>query len=99
MVSSLPLEITTGTFEEEIKIFDFSHYPHPAKDKGVVRFFYNNVNGLEINAAINARITNIKGKKKIRYNKTKGNIYKNRGTIKSITYVVGKCNYFGVTLH
>ena len=50
--------------DNELKIFDFSHYPVPAKTAGVVRIFYNNINGLEINAAINARVTNYREKKK-----------------------------------
>ena len=48
--------------EQELKIFDFSHYPLPAKDSGVLRIFYNNVNGLEIKNTINAQIINSKRK-------------------------------------
>ncbi len=42
--------------DDELKIFDFSHYPVPMKVTNITRFFYNNVNGLEINAAVEAVI-------------------------------------------
>ena len=49
----------------ELKVFDFSHYPLPKKDKDCIQMFYNNINGLEINEAI-ASIVN---KKKIKKQK------------------------------
>ena len=67
MIDSWSVKKTTEKMEsldEELRIYDFSHYPLPVKEKGLVRIFYNNVNGLEINAAINVRITNNKGKKR-----------------------------------
>ena len=50
--------------DDELKIFDFSHYPLPTKDTKIMRCFYNNVNGLEINAAIEAKVNNTKSRSK-----------------------------------
>ena len=57
-------EPRTESLDEELKLYDFSHYPLPAKDKGVVQLFYNNINGIEINAAISAKVNNNKEKKR-----------------------------------
>ena len=62
--------------EQELKIFDFSFYPLPEKESGVLRIFYNNVNGLEINNAINARITNSWEKKNTQYSNQMKHIQK-----------------------
>ena len=50
--------------DEELKIFDFSHYPMPSKSSNTLRIFYNNVNGLEINVAIEALINKAKTRTK-----------------------------------
>ena len=70
--------------DNELKIFDFSHYPVPAKTAGVVRIFYNNINGLEINAAINARVTNYREKKKHKIIKDKETYTKIESLIKQM---------------
>ena len=51
--------------DEEFKIYDFSHYSLPVKAVSIGCIFYNNVNGLEINAAINTRVTNERDQKKL----------------------------------
>ena len=53
--------------DKELAVFDFSHYPLPLKSPGVVRIFYNNINGLEINSAITAVVNNKKQKHKHEY--------------------------------
>ena len=49
--------------DEELMLFDFSHYPLPGKEKNIIRIFYNNINGLEINSAVEAVANNAKQKK------------------------------------
>ena len=50
--------------DEELRIFDFSHHPVPNKRKNIIRCFYNNVNGLEINAAVESIVNGAKQKEK-----------------------------------
>ena len=52
----------TSDIDEELKLFDYSNYPVPAKDTNITRIYYNNINGLEINAAIEAVANNTKQK-------------------------------------
>ena len=51
--------------DTELQLFDFTHYPVPGKTNNIARLFYNNVNGLEINSAIEATVNHTKTKKKI----------------------------------
>jgi len=44
--------------EDELKLLDFSHYPLPKKEKNTLRLFYNNINGLEINVAVETILNN-----------------------------------------
>ena len=44
--------------DAELKLFDFSHYPIPTNESNTLRLFYNNVNGLEINVAIQSILNN-----------------------------------------
>ena len=57
--------ITEQEVDEELRLFDFSHYPVPTKDKNIIRVFYNNINGLEINLAIEAVANNTRQHKKL----------------------------------
>lgn len=50
--------------DSELSVFDFSHYPLPRKEGKKLRIFYNNINGLEINATIQTVINNKKTKHK-----------------------------------
>ena len=50
--------------EDELKLLDFSHYPLPKKEKNTLRLFYNNINGLEINVAVETILNNKKVKRK-----------------------------------
>ena len=50
--------------DPELQIFDFSHYPLPCRTQNTLRIFYNNVNGLEINKAIDTMIQQNKIKHK-----------------------------------
>ena len=43
---------------DELQIYDYSHYPVPIKDSKTIRIFYNNVNGLQINGAIESIVNN-----------------------------------------
>ena len=45
-------------YEEQLKVFDFSNHPLPLKGKNNIRIFYKNINGLEINSAVEAMINN-----------------------------------------
>ena len=45
-------EYVDRSINEELRLFDFTHYPVPGKETNTTRIFYNNINGLEINAAI-----------------------------------------------
>ena len=56
-------EVDTGG-DKELEVFDFSNYPLPKKTQKVLRIFYNNVNGLEINSAIATVLNNKKEKQK-----------------------------------
>ena len=58
------LNIDTRDLEEELKIFDFSHFPLPKRNDDTLRVFYNNINGLEINEAIDTVIKRSKIKQK-----------------------------------
>ena len=53
--------------DNELAIFDFSHYPLPLKATNSIRVFYNNINGLEINSAIAAVVNNKEQKNKHEY--------------------------------
>ena len=55
---------TSGDIDTELKIFDFSHYPLPKRDRQTLRMFYNNVNGLEINEAIDTVVNTAVTKRK-----------------------------------
>ena len=57
-------ESTDGNMDTELKIFDFSHYPLPKRDRQTLRIFYNNVNGLEINEAIDTVVNKAITKRK-----------------------------------
>jgi len=48
--------------DEALKVFDFSNYPLPKTTRDTFRIFYNNVNGLEINKAVDTVINNRKKK-------------------------------------
>ena len=50
--------------DTELGIFDFSNYPLPKKTKNTLRLFYNNINGVEINAAIQTVVNNKQLKQK-----------------------------------
>ena len=76
---------------KELKIFDFSHYLLPAKERGVVRLFYNNVNRLEINGAINARIAS--GREK-----TKHKILKHNKTYTKVEALIKQVGTWGVNI-
>ena len=51
-------QISDRGLDEDLKLFDFTHYPVPVTTKNEIRLFYNNVNGLEINTAIEAVVNN-----------------------------------------
>ena len=50
--------------DTELQVFDFSNYPLPNKTDNILRIFYNNINGLEINTAIQTVVNNKKTKQK-----------------------------------
>ena len=58
---------TRSQLNNELEVFDFSHYPLPLKSTGTIRIFYNNINGLEINTAVAAVVNNKKKKNKHEY--------------------------------
>ena len=62
--SKATIQTRDELIDDELRIFDFSHYPVPTKRKNFIRFFYNNVNGLEINAAVESIINGVKQKEK-----------------------------------
>ncbi len=53
--------------DEELQIFDFTHFPLPNREGSSLRIFYNNINGLEINSAIASSINNRKQKVRKQY--------------------------------
>ena len=77
-------EKITESLDDELKLYDFSYYPLPAKEKGVARIFYNNINGLEINAAISAKVNNNKEKKRYGLLKEKETYMKVEALIKQL---------------
>ncbi len=52
--------------EDSLELFDFT-YPLPEKQEGILRVFYNNCNGLEINRTIGEFIKQKKEKKQYNY--------------------------------
>ena len=74
----------TQDLDEELRLFDFSHYPLPGKEKKTIRIFYNNINGVEINSAIEAVANNVKQKKTHEFVKDLDNFTKLEAFIKQI---------------
>ena len=70
--------------DTELQIFDFSNYPLPKKTNAVVRLFYNNINGLEINAAIQTVVNNKKAKNKYDFIKDLEHYTKLEGFLKQM---------------
>ena len=50
--------VVANDLDKELNIFDFSHYPLPQKKRKTLRIFYNNINGLEINKAVETKLNN-----------------------------------------
>ena len=71
--------------DNELAVFDFSHYPLPQKSEDIIRIFYNNINGLEINSAIAAVVNNKKQKQKHVYMKDIESYTKVESFIKQMT--------------
>ncbi len=63
----IPTTLETAELNDELKIFDFSHFPLPNRSNKTMRIFYNNVNGLEINQMIATKIQNSKQKQTQQY--------------------------------
>ncbi len=51
-------QVVVNELDQELNIFDFSHYPLPPKTRSTLRIFYNNINGLEINKAVEIKLNN-----------------------------------------
>ena len=64
--SSIDTSLQDGgdQLDDDLQLLDFSHYPLPKKTKHTLRLFYNNINGLEINVAVDTILNNKKVKRK-----------------------------------